>query len=728
MFSANAIKVLQKRYFIKDAAGQPVEDVEALFRRVANGVAEPEARGGDSERKKTLADQFFNLMYKGDFLPNSPTLMNAGKPNGQLSACFVLPVPDSLEGIFETCKNAALIHKTGGGTGFSFSRLRPYNDPVASSTGVASGPVSFMCVYDAATEAIRQGGTRRGANMGILRVDHPDIELFITAKRDTEKLNNFNISVAITDAFMEALANDQDYDLIHPRSGLPVRRVSARKIFELIVENAHATGEPGVVFIDRINQSDPVKVHVGENGEVIPGTEDIEATNPCGEQPLGPGDACNLGSINVANFIDEQAKCIDWLRLNEAIRLAVRFLDNVIDANHYPLPFIANATLNNRRIGLGIMGWAEALIKMGIPYNSENAINQAESFMKKFQEKAHQASIELAEERGVFPNWPFTSWGERGIKMRNATVTTIAPTGTISIIAGTSSGIEPLFAISFIRRVLGGMELVEVNPLFEKLARERGFFSDELMERIAQRGTLKNIDEVPADVKEIFVCSHDIDFDWHVRMQAAFQVHTDNAVSKTINFPHTASVHDVKEAYLLAWKLGLKGITVYRDASRRSQVLNIADTDPLKQNGLDEFCDRVTSAEVVSLAKGDQSQEAETNAKKQYSRSLAGTAESPQKSRVPIYGPATPSFWATGYGQSSGDDRFHTSDIQNGHVRHNTKLVHRQPSSPSPKAAALLASIERFQKTNCPECGYSTGSLVRHEACLMCVSCGYTRC
>jgi ribonucleoside-diphosphate reductase alpha chain len=711
VFSENAIKVLEKRYFLKDAAGKPLEDTSALFKRVADAVAAGDKKSSSDEIAK-LASEFYSMMINREFMPNSPTLMNAGKPGGQLSACFVLPVPDSLEGIFETCKNAALIHKTGGGTGFSFSRLRPANDPVASSCGVASGPVSFMTVYDAATEAIRQGGTRRGANMGMLRVDHPDIELFIAAKRETDRLNNFNISVAITDLFMKALADDGEYDLIHPSSGKPVKKLRARAIFDAIVENAHATGEPGLVFIDRINAHDPVRLHLDEEGNVIAGTEDIEATNPCGEQPLGPGDACNLGSINVAQFVDEANKDFDWKRLERTIKQSVRFLDNVIDANTYPLQFIARATLNNRRIGLGIMGWAEALIKLGISYDSEEALTAAESLMQFFQNTAHAASRELAEKRGAFPNWQFTSWHDKGIKLRNATVTTIAPTGTISIIAGTSSGIEPLFAISYVRRVLGGTELIEVNPLFERIAKERGFYSFELMEQIAKEGTLKHVDGVPEDIKKLFVSSHDISFEWHVRMQAAFQKFTDNAVSKTINFPVEASCDDIEKAYLLAWELSLKGITVYRDASRKSQVLNIAKTDPLKKAGSVSLS--VASENAEKSNDGCATAEKTCNngglledSKKCSSKIVAGTVISP---------PLVP------------EEAVDIANISNRHPRHDTKLVGSGPAAQAPFQSAFRGAPKKFQSDACPECGYQSRSLVKYEACLMCVSCGYTKC
>lgn len=681
MFTDNALKVLEKRYFLRDDEGRVKEGVSDLFQRVARAVARAERKWTNDETEiAQIERQFFDIMHERKFLPNSPTLMNAGKPGGQLSACFVLPVPDSLDGIFETCKNAALIHKTGGGTGFSFSRLRPANDRVATSTGVASGPVSFMMVYDAATEAIRQGGTRRGANMGILRVDHPDIEHFIFSKRDTARLNNFNISVAATDKFMQAVELDSDYELIHPRTKKAVGKRNAREIFNLLVENAHATGEPGLVFIDRINAQDPVYLAHDANGKAIPGTEDIEATNPCGEQPLGPGDACNLGSINVSECIDSEKGQFDWPQLAALIRLSVRFLDDVIDANNYPLPFIAEATLNNRRIGLGLMGWAEALIKLGIRYDSEEAVALAQQVMLFLQEHAHQASRELAAVRGNFPNWAHSKWKELDQPMRNATVTTIAPTGTISIIAGTSSGIEPLFAVSFVRRVLGGMELIDVNPLFEKIARERGFYSEELMQKIAEHGTLEQIDEVPQDVKELFVCSHHIPYIWHVRMQVAFQKYTDNAVSKTINFPHHATIDDVREAYLAAWQLGLKGITVYRDASRVTQVLNISKTDPLKH------------ASDISAA------EARWGApKKGASAASTGTVTSPPAKHEPKF--------------------TNVIDINKAARFMGGRII-----------GEVTDGADRISDGGCPECGTGSQFQTRYESCSLCVSCGYTKC
>lgn len=678
VFSKNAIRVLEKRYLLRNDQGEVIETPEDMVRRVARCVAAADEKWGlDEKAIDQLANTYHALMTEGQFLPNSPTLMNAGKADGQLSACFVLPVPDDLEGIFETCKHAALIHKTGGGTGFSFSRLRPYQDPVASSIGVASGPVSFMGVYDAATEAIRQGGTRRGANMGILRIDHPDIESFITCKRDTKKLNNFNISVAITDTFMEALEADKPFDLIHPVSGKTIRTVQAKALFDQIVENAHDTGEPGIVFIDRINNLDPMIETLDETGLPIAGTEDIEATNPCGEQPLGPGDACNLGSINISKFVSESGenRYIDYDALRTAIYTAVRFLDGVIEVNRYPLQFVARATLNNRRIGLGLMGWADTLILLGIAYDSEEALEKADELMSFFQKEAHKASIKLAEERGVFPNWPHSTWKEKGIRLRNATVTTIAPTGTISILADASSGIEPLFALSYLRRVLGGEELIEINPLFQKIAREKGFYSEALMDKIAESGTLEGIEEVPDEIKRLFVCSHQISFDWHVKMQAAFQKHTDNAVSKTINFPNHATLEEVERAYLMAWDLGLKGITVYRDGTRDTQVLNISASDPLKKE--------------------------DKTAKKSLSPVSAGTAEC-----IPV-------------------------SIDEGHTKTESKLVSAgagQSTNRSGRARGFRQEPSYHKGVPCPECGSSFGSMMKFEACLLCPTCGYTKC
>lgn len=593
--SENAIKVLEKRYLKRDNQGNCTEAPADMFKRVASSIASAELKYNKSQADvDELTKKFYDAITNRYFMPNSPTLMNAGRELGQLSACFVLPVEDSLEGIFETVKNTALIHKSGGGTGFSFSRLRPKNDVVRSTMGVSSGPVSFMEVFNAATEAVKQGGTRRGANMGILRVDHPDIIDFINCKSDNTKLNNFNISVAITDKFMEALKNNEDYDLYHPNTNKSLGRLNAKQVFDLIVDGAWRNGEPGIIFIDKMNADNPT-----------PQVGAIESTNPCGEVPLLAYEACNLGSINLGLMLQETPNGLDinWKKLEEITKLSIHFLDNVITVNNYPLPVIGEMVQNNRKIGLGVMGWADMLMLLGLSYNSKEGTDLAYKIMEFIDYHSKIASIELAKSRGSFNNfkgsvyesgdfltnkysgksagiisdadWKNLDAQIKQFGIRNATTTCIAPTGTISMIASASGGVEPLFGLVFSRNVMDGTEMLEINPVFEKYAKENGFYSENLMKEIAKDGSIAHVEGVSNEVKQTFATAHDVTPEWHVRMQAAFQLHTDNAVSKTVNFEESATREDIEKAYILAFENNLKGITVYRNNSRTFQPMNL---------------------------------------------------------------------------------------------------------------------------------------------------------
>lgn len=558
--TVNAMEVLKARYLLRDEQENIVETPTKLFERVAKAIAKVDAGFGDNALESEKA--FYEMMAKLEFIPNTPTLFNAGTPIGQLSACFVLPVEDSLESIFSAVRNMAIIEQTGGGVGFDFSRLRPRGDIVGSTKGVASGPVSFMRIFDTATDVIKAGGKRRGAMMAILRVDHPDIIEFINAKQNPTFLSNFNVSVAVTDDFLKALEENGEYWLVNPRSKENVKKLKASDVWNLIAHSAWSSGDPGVVFIDEVNRYNPT-----------PNVGRIDSTNPCGEQPLLPYESCNLGSINLSKMLQDGK--LNWDKLKETVRHAVHFLDNVVDANIYPLRAIAEITRANRKIGLGVMGFADMLIMLGVPYDSDEALKIGEQTMAFIEEEAHKKSMEIAEKRGSFPNFKGSIWEGKYPAFRNATVTTIAPTGTISIIAGCSSGIEPLFAISFMRNVLGGSRLFETNPLFEEMAKQKGFYSANLLEEIARTGSVQKIKGVPEDVKRWFVTALDIAPVWHIKIQAAFQKNTDNAVSKTVNLPNDAKVEEVREIYDLAWKLKCKGVTVFRYGSKPEQVLYI---------------------------------------------------------------------------------------------------------------------------------------------------------
>jgi ribonucleoside-diphosphate reductase alpha chain len=746
-----ALRVLRERYLLRNDRGEVIETPEEMCWRVAQSIAVGEARYGRSPAAvREVAEAFYDMMVDGFFIPNSPTLMNAGKGNGlQYSACYVLPVGDSMEEIFDSVKAAAIIHKSGGGTGFAFSRLRPKDDLVASTGGRASGPVSFLRVFNSATEAVKQGGTRRGANMGILRVDHPDVLEFIDCKLDGG-ITNFNISVAVTDAFMDALSKGEEYDLVNPHNREVVQRLSAREIFERMVRAAWRSGDPGMVFIDRINASP---------ANPTPEIGVVEATNPCGEQPLLPNEACNLGSLNVSKFArqgEDGEWTVDWDEMERVVRLAVRFLDDVIEMNPYPLPQIDETVKSNRRIGLGIMGWADLLFIMGVPYDAPEAITLAERLMSFVKEKSHDQCGKLAEERGPFPNWSHSIYREIR-PMRNSTVTTIAPTGTISMIAGCSSGIEPIFALAFQHRVKnpdGERVLTFVNETFEKIAKAKGLYSDALKEEIARRGSLHGIPGVPEEAAKVFKTSHEIGYEWHVRHQAAFQRYTDNGVSKTINLPNDASEDDVAAAYKLAWELGCLGITVFRDGCKGEQVLNVGVKDkpaaapsagpavvkprPHSLSGrtyrsetpigtafitVNETPDAEPFEVFVQVGKGGSDTMAVAEALgRLISLSLRlPSPMSPQRrleeviSQLSRIGGAQPLGFGKGKVLSLPDALARTL------AEHTGQLKHVSEAPPMAKAAE-----NRRIGDLCKECGQAT--FVYEEGCKKCLSCGYNEC
>ncbi len=742
--SDNALKVLEKRYLQKDTEGKVIETPEQMFQRVAHNIAQAEKLYGKSEKEvKEIEENFFEIMARFEFLPNSPTLMNAGTNLQQLSACFVLSVDDSIESIYEAIKHAAIIHKSGGGTGFSFSRIRPKGSPVGTTSGVASGPVSFMKVFDASTEAIKQGGRRRGANMGILNVNHPDILEFITCKEKEGELRNFNISVAVSDAFMEAAQRQGEYELIDPHTGKVSGRLNAAEVLDKIAEMAWKNGEPGIIFLDRINQFNPT-----------PKIALIESTNPCGEQPLLPYESCNLGSINLSCMV-ENGK-LNWEKLRGVVHIAVRFLDNVIDMNRYPLPQIEKNTKANRKIGLGVMGFADTLIKLRIPYNSKKALNLAEKLMSFIQEESKKASQKIAKERGVFPNFKKSVWNERGMALRNATTTTIAPTGSISMIADCSSGIEPLFSLVYYKEVLGGERLLYINGEFEKIARKEGFYSRELMDKIAAtNGSCQDISEVPEEIRKIFVTAFDISYQDHIKMQAVFQRYTDNAVSKTINLPNSATKNDIRDAFILAYKLGCKGITVYRDKSREEQVITVGEKEREKAVLTPRPRAKVTygmTREIrtgcgdlyVTINEDEQGEPFEVFAQLGKSGGCAASqteaigrlASLALRSGIPWFlivkqlkGISCDRPWGLGKGRI-----LSCADA----VAKAIELYQEEKAGKKPLSEVKIKKVEKklevkpanFQSERgigaCPECG---SSAIEHEGgCFVCKSCGYSEC
>jgi len=733
--SDNALRVLERRYLIKDGEGRVIETPQELFRRVAKQIASAELIYNPEADVSIFEEAFYQLIESLEFLPNSPTLMNAGRELGQLSACFVIPIKDSMESIFDAVKYTALIHKSGGGTGFSFSRLRPERDRVGSTGGVASGPVSFMRAFDVTTDVIKQGGMRRGANMAILSVEHPDVLRFIEVKEDPQVLTNFNLSVAVTDDFMKAVVKGTDYNLVNPRTGEVMEKLNAKEVFDKIVDMAWRTGDPGVVFIDEINRHNPT-----------PKLGNIESTNPCGEQPLLPFESCNLGSINLSKMVmyKDGQSYVDYDKLSQAVKLAVRFLDDVIEVNQFPLPEIAEMTKTTRKIGLGVMGFADMLIQLGIPYASEQGLVVAEEIAHFISEEADKASIGLAQERGVFPTFEGSIYDmPDGPRFRNASRTTIAPTGSLSIIANCSGGIEPLFALSYVRHILEGEEFVEVNPYFEEAAQIGGFYSLDLMKQLAEGKRLKDIEEVPEEIKEVFVTAHDISPEWHVRMQAAFQKFTDSAVSKTVNFPSDATPEDVAKVYMLAYQEGLKGITIYRDRSRESQVLTVGKgvekaerkLSPRKRprvtRGVTErvntgcgyiyvtvnFDSQGISEVFSTLGKSGGCAAAQLEAISRLT-SLALRSGIDIDSIVKhLRGIRCPSIaWEQGHAILSCADAI--ASVLEKYIREEKAS---NPETPQTENTELIKSWAG----QCPDCG---GSLIYQEGCNICLNCGFTKC
>jgi ribonucleoside-diphosphate reductase alpha chain len=732
--SDNALRVLERRYLAKDGEGRLIETPQELFRRVARHIASAELIYNPKVDISLYEEAFYQLMESLEFLPNSPTLMNAGRELGQLSACFVLPIEDSMESIFDAVKYTALIHKSGGGTGFSFSRLRPTRDRVGSTGGIASGPVSFMRVFDTTTDVIKQGGMRRGANMAILNVEHPDISEFIEAKQDPKSLTNFNLSVAVTDGFMKAVEKGTDYNLVNPRTGEVVDKLNARGVFDKIVDMAWRTGDPGVVFIDEINRHNPT-----------PELGKIESTNPCGEQPLLPFESCNLGSINLSKMIADKdgQPYIDYDKLSQIVKLAVRFLDDVIEVNQFPLPQIAEMTKTTRKIGLGVMGFADMLIQLGIPYDSEQGLVMAKEIAHFISAEADKASIELAQERGVFPAFQGSIYDiPDGPRFRNASRTTIAPTGSLSIIANCSSGIEPLFALSYMRHILEGEEFIEVNPYFEEAAKKGGFYSPDLMKQLAEGKRLRDIEEVPEEIKRLFITAHDISPEWHVKMQAVFQKFTDSAVSKTVNFPHEATPKDVDKVYKLAYQEGLKGITIYRDRSRESQVLTVGEVvkrvegklaprkRPKVTTGVTErvntgcgyiyvtvnFDSQGISEVFSTLGKAGGCAAAQLEGISRLTSLALRSGIDVESIVKQLRGIRCPSIaWEQGHAILSCADAI--ASVLEKYIREKTAT---NPDTPSKNPEMVKSWAGQ-----CPDCG---GPLIYQEGCNICLACGFTKC